>query len=465
MTCQAGISYIKPMANLMEKVVSLAKRRGFVFPSSEIYGGVAGVYDYGPLGVELAKNIKDLWWQDMVYQRDDIYGIDGSIIMHPKSWEASGHVAGFTDPLVDCKKCKKRIRADKLEDWELKKENKTGQWKIVKPGSLKCPECGGELIPKVRQFNLLMETSLGVLEGEKMKIYLKGESCQNIYLDYIHIIDSFSPKIPFGIAQIGKAFRNEMTHGKFLFKTREFEQYDLEYFIRPKDSAKYYKEWKKIRWDWYVKRIGLNKKNLHWRQHGEDELIFYAKDAWDIEYKYPWGFDELEGVHDRNNYDLIQQGKFSGKKLDYQDEETNKRFVPHIIECSGGVGRTFFASLLDAYHEEKDKNGIRVFLSLDPRLSPYKIAIFPLLANKPELVKKARSAYKNLSADLVVAWDDIGNIGKRYRRQDEIGTPWCVTVDYQTLKDDTVTIRERDTMKQKRLKVDKLKDYFQNRLK
>lgn len=452
------------MANLMEKIVSLCKRRGFVYPSSEIYGGLAGIYDYGPLGVELSRNIKELWWHDMVSQRDDIYGLDGSILMHPKSWEASGHVSGFTDPLIDCQKCKKRFRPDKLEGWGLKKNNRTGQWEITKVGSLKCPECGGKLTQKVKQFNILMETFLGVIEGEKIKAYLKGESCQNIYLDYINVIDSFSPKIPFGIGQIGKAFRNEITHGKFLFKTREFEQYDIEYFVKPKNSKKYYEEWKKIRWDWYVKRIGLKEKNLRWRQHPEDERIFYAKDAWDIEYKYPWGWDELEGIHDRSDYDLTQQGKLSGKILDYKDKKTEERFVPYIVECSGGVGRTLFAALIDSYHEEKNNKGVRVVLKLNPKISPYKIAVFPLLANKPDLVKKAREIYENLKPKFMVAWDDIGNIGKRYRRQDEIGTPWTVTADHQTLKDNTVTVRDRDTMKQERVAIDKLKSFFQDKL-
>lgn len=452
------------MVENIEKIVSLCKRRGFVYPSSEIYGGLAGIYDYGPLGVELLRNIKNTWWHDMVTSREDMYGLDGSILMHPKAWEASGHVAGFSDPLIDCKQCKKRFRPDKLQDWSLKKDNRTGKWEITKVGSLKCPDCGGELIPKVRQFNVLMETSLGVIEGEKMKAYLKGESCQNAYLDYPNILSSFSPKLPFGIGQIGKAFRNEITLGRFIFRTREFEQFDIEYFIRPKDAEKYYKLWKKIRWDWYVKRIGLSKKNLRWRQHSEDERIFYARDAWDIEYHYPWGWDELEGIHDRSDYDLVQQGKFSGKKLDYLDEETGEKFIPYIVECSGGPGRTFFAALCEAYREEKNKNNVRVLLSLNPRLSPYKIAVFPLLKNKPDLVKAARKIFEELRIIFTVAWDDRGNIGKRYFAQDEIGTPWCVTIDYDTLKDETVTIRDRETMKQERLKAKDLKNYFLNQL-
>jgi len=450
--------------NLMDKVVALCKRRGFVYPSSEIYGGLAGIYDYGPLGVELLRNIKNLWWSDMVSSREEMYGLDGAILMHPRAWEASGHVAGFTDPLVECKKCKKRYRPDKLEGWSLKKNNQTGEWEITKVGSLKCPDCEGELIPKVRQFNVLMETSLGVIEGEKMKAYLKGESCQNAYLDYLNIISSFSPKLPFGIGQIGKAFRNEITLGRFLFKTREFEQFDIEYFVRPEEADEYYQLWKKIRWEWYIKRIGLKEENLRWRQHSADERIFYARDAWDIEYQYPWGWDELEGVHDRSDYDLVQQGKFSGKTLDYLDSQTGKRFIPYIIECSGGPGRTFFAALCETYREEKGKNNVRVVLGLKPKLSPYKVAVFPLLANKPELVKVARKIYEDLKPELMAAWDDRGNIGKRYLSQDEIGTPWCITTDFQTLEDKMVTVRDRDTTKQERVPIDKLKEYFQNLL-
>jgi len=449
--------------DLMEKVVSLCKRRGFVYPSSEIYGGLAGVYDYGPLGAELNRNIRACWWQEMVNRREDVYGLDGAILMHPKAWEASGHVAGFTDPLVDCQDCQKRFRPDKLDGWRLKKDNQTGQWEVLEAGSLVCPECRGKLRSDVRQFNILMETSLGVIEGEKQKAYLKGESCQNIYLDYHHIIDSFSPKLPFGIAQIGKAFRNEITFGKFIFKTREFEQYDVEYFVRPEEASQRYEEWKNIRWDWYSQSLGLGEASLRWRQHAADERIFYATDAWDIEYRYPWGWDELEGVHNRGDYDLVQHGQFSGKKLIYRDEK-GQSLIPHIIETSGGVGRTFLALLLEAYHEEEDTKGTRVVLQFKPQLAPYKVAVFPLVANKPDLVTKAREVYQTLRKDFVCAWDDIGNIGKRYRRQDEIGTPWCITVDYQTLEDNTVTIRDRDTMEQERVEVSALPSWFSSKL-
>ena len=449
------------MEKLLLEITSLAKRRGFVFPSSEIYGGLAGVYDYGPLGVELLRNIKSLWWKDMVQKREDILGLDGSILMHPKAWEASGHVEGFTDPLVDCKDCKRRIRADQLKDWEVKK-NKTGKWEILKKGSLKCPECGGELIPKVRQFNILMETELGVIENEKQKVYLKGESCQNIYLDYLNVLDSFSPHLPFGIAQIGKAFRNEISFGKFIFKTREFEQYDIEYFTAPQDADKFFEKWKKIRFDWYVNRLGIKKENLRFRQHPENERIFYAKDAWDIEYKYPWGWDELEGIHNRGDYDLIRHAKFSGKRHDYFDQESGKRIVPHIIECSGGVGRTFLAVFLDAFNLQEKDGKKRQVMSFDSKIAPSLAAVFPLVSNKEKLTKKAREVYKMLSEKMPCAWDDIGNIGKKYRRQDEAGTPKCVTIDYQTLEDNTVTVRDRDTMKQERVELDKLLSLLNN---
>ncbi len=285
--------------DLLSKISALCKRRGFVFPSSEIYGGLAGIYDYGPLGAELARNLRNLWWHDMVTVREDMYGLDGCILMHPRAWEASGHVAGFTDPLVDCPACRKRFRPDKLPGWVVKKDNATGQWQILKVGEKNCPECGVELSTEVRQFNVLMETSLGAIEGEKVKAYLKGESCQNLYLDYQNVIDAFSPKLPFGLAQIGKAFRNEITLGKSIFRTREFEQMDVEYYVRPDGATAAYQQWKDLRWRWYVDRLGLKEKNLSWYRHTDEERIFYARDAWDILYQFPWGADELEGVHDR----------------------------------------------------------------------------------------------------------------------------------------------------------------------
>ena len=452
------------MNDLMEKIVSLCKRRGFVYPSSEIYGGFANIYDFGPLGSLLAKNIRDVWIKKMVQERNDMYLIDGSILMHPKAWEASGHTAAFTDPLIQCQGCKKRFRADKLEGWELEKDNQTGKWNVSKQGTLICPDCNGKLIPEIKEFNLLMTTSVGSVEGEKTKVYLKGESCQNIYLDFLPIRDTMGVKIPFGVAQIGKAFRNEITLGKFLFKVREFEQMDIEYFCSPEKVKKLYEEWKNIRFNWYIDTIGLSKKNLRWRQHSPEERIFYARDAWDIEYKFFGEFEELEGIHDRSDYDLKQQGKFSGKTLDYFDPVSKTRFIPNIIECSGGLQRTFLAVLAESYHEEEVNNEKRVFLKIKPNLSPYKIAVFPLVANKDNLVEKAKDVFNLLKPEFMTMWDSIGNIGKRYRRQDEIGTPWCITIDYQTLEDDTVTIRDRDTMKQERIKIQDINNWIREHL-
>ena len=439
-------------ADTLKKIVSLCKRRGFVYQTTEIYGGLSGFYDYGPLGAEVIRNLKNLWWKEMVQQREEVYGIDGSIILHPKVWEASGHIEGFDDPLLECNQCHKRSRADKLEGWRAKKNDK-GKWEILEQGSKECPYCGGELGSDVSQFNLMMETYLGSVAGEKTKAYLKGESCQNAYLNFKPILDSFSPKLPFGIAQIGKAFRNEITLGKFLFKTREFEQWDVECFVHPETADENYKKWKDIRWDWFVKSLGIKQENLRWRQHTKDELIFYARDAWDIEYKFPFGWDEIEGLHDRSDYDLVQHSKFSGQDLFYRDEDGSK-FHPFVIEASGGVGRTFLALLFDCYKEEGD----RILLSLPAYLAPYKVAVFPLLANKPELVEKAREIFKMLQPKFHTTWDDRGNIGKRYYSQDEIGTPYCVTVDFDTMKDDAVTIRDRDSMKQIRVRVDELTD-------
>jgi len=452
------------MNDLMEKIVSLCKRRGFVYPSSEIYGGFANIYDFGPLGSLLAKNIRDVWIKKMVQERNDMYLIDGSILMHPKAWEASGHTAAFTDPLIQCQGCKKRFRADKLEGWELEKDNQTGKWNVSKQGTLICPDCNGKLIPEIKEFNLLMTTSVGSVEGEKTKVYLKGESCQNIYLDFLPIRDTMGVKIPFGVAQIGKAFRNEITLGKFLFKVREFEQMDIEYFCSPEKAKELYEEWKNIRFNWYIDTIGLNKNNLRWRQHSPEERIFYARDAWDIEYKFFDEFEELEGIHDRSDYDLKQQGKFSGKTLDYFDPVSKTRFIPNIIECSGGLQRTFLAVLAESYHEEEVNNEKRVFLKIKPNLSPYKIAVFPLVANKDNLVEKAKDVFNLLKPEFMTMWDSIGNIGKRYRRQDEIGTPWCITIDYQTLEDDTVTIRDRDTMKQERIKIEEIIGFIKEQL-
>ncbi len=448
----------------LEKIISLCKRRGFVYQNSEIYGGIQGFYDYGPLGVEMKNNIKKLWWEEMTKNHENVVGIDGAIITHPKVWEASGHVQNFTDPLVDCKKCKKRFRADHLLEKIIIEESGAADEDVI--ASLtkalkgkKCPECGGELT-KPRRFNLLVEVGLGVVEGEKNKTYLRGEACQNIYLNYENVLDSLHLKIPFGIIQIGKAFRNEITPKQFLFRQREFEQWDLQWFVNPKEMEKWYEYWRKERMKWYQELIE-KKENIRFRKHEKDELAHYAKIAYDIEYKTPFGWKEWEGIHWRGNWDLSRHGQYAKKDFTYTDPETKEKFIPWIVETSGGVDRTFLFLLLDAYKEEKE----RVVLSLHPKIAPYTVAVFPLLANKEKLTKQAKEIFNNLKEYFNVAWDDRGNIGKRYYAQDEIGTPWCVTVDFQSLEDKTVTIRDRDTMKQERVAIDKLGDFLQTKLK
>lgn len=456
--------------DLMKKITSLAKRRGFVYPNSDIYGGIQGFYDYGPVGVELKNNIKRAWWQWMIQNHENIVGIDGAIITHPKVWEASGHVKSFTDPLIECQKCHKRFRADHLvEELALEEAGATTAArieeieKVLKKKKVKCPSCGGEL-GRPKLFNLMVGVQLGVVEGEKRQTYLKGEACQTIYLNYQNVLDTTGLKIPFGICQIGKAFRNEITPGHFLFRQREFEQWDLQWFVNPQEMEKWYQYWKSERMKWYQSLVN-HKKKLRFRQHNKDELAHYAKIAFDIEYQTPFGWKEWEGIHWRGDWDLSRHGKYSGKDFTYTDSETGEKFLPWIVETSGGVDRTFLFLLIDAYHEEKVRGKTRVVLKLKPDLAPYKVAVFPLVANKPKLVKKARGIYLGLKKDLMTAWDDIGNIGKRYRRQDEIGTPWCVTVDYQTLEDNTVTVRDRDKMTQTRIRTAKLKEYFEELLK
>ncbi len=422
---------------LMEKIVSLCKRRGFVFFGSEIYGGLQGFYDYGPLGVEMKNNLKKLWWDWMTKEHENIVGIDGAIITNPKVWEASGHVKNFVDPLVECKKCHHRFKADDI----------TGD---------KCPDCDGQLTePKI--FNILVPTKLGVVEGEKVDAYLRGEACQTIYLNYKNVLDSTRIKIPFGICQIGKAFRNEVTPGNFLFRQREFEQWDLQWFCSPNEMEKWFDYWKEERMNWY-KSIFTNPKNLGFYKH--EKLAHYAKKAFDIEYIASPVGKEMEGIHWRGDWDLSRHSEFSGQDLSYIDLETNEKFIPNIVETSGGVDRAFLFLLIDAYVEEKE----RIVLKLKPSLAPYKVAIFPLLKNKPELVKKAQEVYHNLKKDFNVAYDERGNIGKRYYSQDEIGTPMCVTIDFDTLENDEVTVRDRDTMKQERIKIKDLSTYINGKL-
>ncbi len=415
------------MANdLMEKIVSLCKRRGFIFPGSEIYGGLQGFYDFGPLGVEMKNNLKRLWWNWMIKKHENIVGIDGAIITNPRVWEASGHVKNFADSLVECKKCHHRFKADDI-------------------GGDKCPDCDGSLTePKV--FNILVPTQLGVIENEKIDAYLRGEACQTIYLDYKNVLNTARLKIPFGICQIGKAFRNEVTPGNFLYRQREFEQWDLQWFCHPDEMEKWFEYWKNERMAWY-KSIFTHPENLGFYKH--EKLAHYAKKAYDIEYIISPIGKEIEGIHWRGDWDLSRHAEFSGQDLNCTDLETGEKFIPNIVETSGGVDRAFLFLLLDAYAEE----GNRIILKLDYRLAPYKAAVFPLLANKPKLVEKAKEIYDSLRENFMVVWDDRGNIGKRYYSQDEIGTPFCITVDFDSLEDDSVTIRDRDTAKQERIKI------------
>jgi len=434
----------------IEKLVALCKRRGFVYPNSEIYGGVAGIYDFGPLGVELRNNIRRYWWWTMVQLNDNVVGIEGAIITHPRVWEASGHVENFVDRLMDCKKCKRRFRIDHLPE-----ENRVQN---------RCPVCGGELT-EPRTFNLLMETYLGVVEGERMKTYLRGEACQNIYLDYDNVLKSSRMQIPFGICQIGKAFRNEVTPGNFLFRQREFEQWDLQFFTHPSEMQQWFDHWKERRFAWYKGLIN-HKDRLRLRAHGPDELAHYAKQAFDVEYQTILGWQEWEGIHWRQDWDLSRHSQYSGQDLGYTDPNTKERYIPWIVETSGGVDRTFLYLLLDAYEEEPDPAGKepRTVLHLHPWIAPVKVAVLPLQKNKEELVTTAKGIHERLKRLMVCQYDDVANIGRRYRRQDEIGTPYCVTVDFQTLDDQTVTVRERDSMAQERVAIDALSNYLRDRV-
>lgn len=428
----------------MEKIVSLCKRRGFIYPGSEIYGGITGFWDYGPLGVELKNNLKKAWWKFMVFDRDDVVGLDAAIVMNPEVWVASGHTTAFSDPLVECKVCHARFRADKPEEIlaHARSPHKAD-------GKIKTVEW-----TEPKKFNLLTEVYLGVTEP-KQKAFLRGEITQGVFVNFRNVVDSTRVRIPFGIAQIGKAFRNEITPGNFTFRSREFEQMELEYFIQPdattgEDTFNY---WKEQRLQWYFS-LGISKDKLRFREHEPEERAHYARKAEDIEYQAPFGWSEFEGIHHRGDWDL------SRHKLKYKDNETGEEYTPWVIETSGGVDRATLFFLIDSYTEQ-DK---RVYLKLHPKLAPYKVAVFPLLANKKDLVKQAREIYNSLRLKFRTAWDDRGNIGKRYYSQDEIGTPWCVTVDFDSLKDKTVTVRDRDTAKQERVKISELENYFEKRL-
>ncbi|MFW6143517.1 MAG: glycine--tRNA ligase [Patescibacteria group bacterium] len=479
--------------DLVEKIVALCKRRGFVFPGSEIYGGLANSYAYGPLGVEMLRNIKNLWWSRFVHSEETIYGLDSSIIMHPKIWEASGHIESFDDALVECKECHGRFRADHLvedqtqEKVEGKAEEELAM--LIQEKAVECPDCGATNFTPPRGFNLLFETSLGSVSEESSTVYLRGETAQGMFVNYKNVLDSMHPDLPFGIAQIGKAFRNEITLGNFIFRTFEFEQMEIEYFIREKIWEDVFEEWKKKMMTWLV-GLGVEEDNLRWRQHTEDELSHYSQRTEDIEYNFPFGgFKELYGLAYRTDYDLKKHAECSGEDLRFTDSKNGEKLYPHVVEPTFGVSRTLLVLLLEAYQEEGEGKDKRTYLKLDPRLAPYKIAVFPLVSNKPEIVEKARKVYNLLSGNLKrgdlsvtasatwdapslqissnigpIAWDDRGNIGKRYYAQDEIGTPWCVTVDYDSLEDEAVTIRDRDTTEQVRIKISDLCDWFVSRI-
>ena len=441
----------------MEEIVSLCKRRGFIFPGSDIYGGVAGLYDFGPYGVELLNNLKQNWWKHNIQVRPDYVGLDSAMFKNPEVWKASGHVDSFSDPMAECKECHTRIRVDKeLEKLGVFADEKMTEEEISKlfdehKDKIKCPNCKKQDWTAPKKFNLLVKSNLGdFTEQNTEPTYLPGEACQGIYLNFKNVVDTCRVKIPFGIGQIGKAFRNEISPRNFLFRTREFEQADTQYFVRPYENKEPYERIKKEQWDWLLS-LGIKEKNLQWHQH--ENLVFYAKDAWDIEYNYPGnGFDELMGIHDRSDYDLSQHMKFSGTDLEYRDPVTGEKYIPWILETSMGMGRLFLAVLCDAYEQSEE----RTVLHLHPELAPVKYAIFPLLKNKPELVAKAKEVFNNLSQRCNCEFDDNGNIGKRYRRQDEIGTPKCITIDFDTLEDGTVTVRDRDTTEQTRVKIEEL---------
>ena len=426
----------------MDKLVSLCKRRGFIFPSSEIYGGMGACYDYGPLGVELKNNVKKAWWKAVVQQRDDMVGLDASILMHPQVWVASGHVEGFADPLVDCKQCKQRWRADHIKDG-------------------KCPACGGELTES-RMFNLMFKTCVGPVEDEASVAYLRPETAQGIFVNFQNVLNSTRKKLPFGIAQMGKSFRNEITTGNFIFRMREFEQMEMEYFVRPGTDEQWFKHWVEERFNWYT-NLGIKKDNLRLRQHAKDELAHYARACYDIEYLFPIGWSEIEGIANRTDFDLKQHAKFSGKDLSYFDEETKEHTIPYVIEPSAGVDRSVLAFLADSYDEEKDKEGLRVILRLHYALAPIKVAVLPLSRNE-KLLPISREIYNSLRNCWMVQYDDAQSIGRRYRRQDEIGTPFCVTIDFQSLEDKQVTIRERDKMRQIRVPIEVLKSTLEAKL-
>jgi glycyl-tRNA synthetase len=451
----------------MDNIIALCKRRGFIYPSSDIYGGLANTWDFGHYGTLLKNNLRDWWWKKFILDRDDMVGIDASIFLNSKVWEASGHVAGFSDAMIDCKNCQNRTRADHLIEDAIKDIKVEGLpveelTKIIKDKKLKCPKCGKTEFTDVRKFSLLFKTSIGVVEESKSTAYLRGEIAQGIFINFKNILDTMRVRLPFGIAQQGKAFRNEITMGQFVHRTLEFDLMEFEYFITPEVWEKTFDYWKNEMWQWTTD-LGIQESNLRWREHEAHERSFYSTKTMDIEYKYPFGYKEMFGIAYRTDYDLKNHMKHSGKNLEYKDPVTQKSFIPHVIEPTFGLSRLVGIVLADAYREEKVNDKIRTYLKLNPRLAPIKAAVFPLQKDE-KISGLAKDIYHKLKKDMVCEYDDAGNIGKMYRRQDEIGTPFCVTIDYQTINDKTVTVRDRDTMKQERISIDKISVYIQEKL-
>ena len=440
---------VAPAIAQLETIVSLSKRRGFLYPSSEIYGGINAVWDYGPLGVELKNNVKRAWWRSMVQERDDIVGLDAGILMHPQVWVTSGHVGSFTDPLVECATDHRRFRLDELPGAEHLTATELRDPEIVDKLGLTCPVDGGPL-SKPRQFNLMFKTFMGPVEEDASVIYLRPETAQGSYVNFKNVQQSSRKKLPFGIAQIGKSFRNEISPGNSIFRTREFEQMEMQYFVRPEAAAAAFEEWLPRRRAWYA-RYGVEPTRLRLREHAPDELAHYAKKAVDVEYRFPFGWKELEGVHNRGDFDLSRHSEASGEKLEYFDQATDEHVVPWIVETAGGADRATFTFLIDAYREEEVRGEQRVSLALHPDLAPYKVAVLPLLKKRPEIVDLCHRLKADLQRHMMAVYDDTAAIGKLYRRQDEIGTPWCVTVDVDSLEDGAVTVRDRDSMTQERI--------------
>jgi len=436
---------VAPDPELFDKIVNLSKRRGFVFQSADIYGGFRSTYDYGPLGVLLLRNVKDAWWRSMVQLRHDVVGLDASILSPPQVWQASGHLANFSDPLVDCTSCKSRHRLDKLEDPNV------------------CPTCGAEgAFTEAREFNLMFKTHAGPVTESAAEVYLRPETAQGMFINFANVLNTSRKKPPFGIAQIGKSFRNEITPGNFVFRTREFEQMEMEFFVPPEEAQQWYEYWCKTRMDWYLD-LGMSPNKVMLRPHDDDELSHYSSGTSDVEYLFPWGWDELEGIANRGDFDLTQHANASGERLDFFDQASGERYIPHVIEPAAGATRTAMAFLMDAYDEEEVNGDVRTVLRLDHRLAPYKVAVLPL-SKKDTLTPTAHEVFDQIKGRWMVDYDETQSIGKRYARQDEVGTPYCVTVDFDTLDDRAVTVRERDSREQERVSIDQLEAYLAERL-